>query len=117
MEWVDKYRWYILLAVVAVVGGGFIFIQMHRPEPPPLILSTATPVPTPELVMEGLVPGIVVTRDICSCAEDLYQCSDFATWDDAQACFDFCRAASGDVHLLDEDGDGLVCLDLIDLGE
>ena len=75
MEWVDKYRWYILLAVVAVVGGGFIFIQMRRPEPPPLILSTATPVPTPEATptprpLRVYVSGAVHHPDVYTLALD-----------------------------------------------
>jgi competence protein ComEA len=48
MEWVDKYRWQILLVTVVVVGLGVVFIQVRLPKPPPLILSTSTPQPTPE---------------------------------------------------------------------
>jgi len=104
--------------VVTIPGSVFAFLETEvGPTATPPLPATYTPVPTQEVNMEGLVPGIVVTRDVCSCAADLYECTDFATWDDAQACFDFCRAASGDVHLLDEDGDGFVCLDLIDLSE
>jgi competence protein ComEA len=75
MEWLDKYRWFILLAVVLVVGGGFLLIQMRRPEPPPLILSTATPVPTPEATptprpARVYVSGAVENPDVYTLAPD-----------------------------------------------
>jgi competence protein ComEA len=61
MEWLDKFRWVIFLAVVLVVGGGFLFIQTRSPEPPPLILSTATPVPTPEATPTPRPPRVYVS--------------------------------------------------------
>lgn len=42
----------------------------------------------------------------CSCGSDLYNCNDFGTQSQAQACFNYCP---GDVHGLDSDGDGRVC--------
>jgi competence protein ComEA len=61
MEWLDKFRWVIFLAVVLIAGGGFLFIQMRSPEPPPLILSTATPVPTPEPTPTPRSPRVYVS--------------------------------------------------------
>lgn len=81
-----------------------------RPTATPPLPATYTPVPTTEVTMEGLVPGITGTRSVCSCSADLYECSDFASQEQAQTCFDFCRSFMGDVHNLDPDGDGLVCL-------
>lgn len=81
-----------------------------QPTATPGLPATYTPVPTPAVTMEGLVPGIVGTRSSCSCTADLYECSDFASQEEAQACFDFCRKFVGDVHQLDADGDGLVCV-------
>lgn len=50
-------------------------------------------------------PGICVT-----CAKNAYNCSDFATQSEAQACFEFCMDQVGeDVHRLDGAGDGRVC--------
>jgi micrococcal nuclease len=48
---------------------------------------------------------------ICqSCSKNSYNCSDFSTQADAQACFDYCMAQTGeDVHKLDGGGDGIVC--------
>jgi len=46
----------------------------------------------------------------CQCTSDLYDCGDFSTHDEAQACFDYCRGqGKGDVHHLDEDKNGLAC--------
>ena len=61
MERLDKFRWVIFLAVVLVIGGGFIFIQMRSPEPPPLILSTSTPDPTPEATPTPRPPRVYVS--------------------------------------------------------
>lgn len=46
----------------------------------------------------------------CTCSKNNYNCSDFTTQADAQACFDTCMAEVGrDVHSLDGGGDGVVC--------
>jgi micrococcal nuclease len=46
----------------------------------------------------------------CSCDFNRYNCSDFATQTEAQACFNFCQEETGeDIHHLDGGGDGLVC--------
>ncbi|MGD2077813.1 MAG: hypothetical protein PVH18_05495 [Chloroflexota bacterium] len=82
----------------------------EQPTATPGLPATYTPVPTPEVTMEGLVPGIAGTRSTCSCTADLYECADFASQGEAQACFDFCRKFVGDVHQLDDNGDGLVCV-------
>lgn len=47
---------------------------------------------------------------VCDCSGNHYNCADFASHEDAQACFDFCWAeVNEDVHHLDGGGDGLVC--------
>jgi micrococcal nuclease len=44
----------------------------------------------------------------CDCASNLYNCSDFSTRLDAQACLDTCAAqGKGDVHGLDINNDGI----------
>lgn len=43
------------------------------------------------------------------CDEDYYNCGDFATQEEAQDVFDECFPDFGDVHGLDNDGDGVVC--------
>ena len=60
----------------------------------PIPAPTRTPAPIP----------------ICDCSGNIYNCSDFGTQAQAQACFDFCWAlGKGDVHNLDADGDGIAC--------
>ena len=53
----------------------------------------------------------------CDCSEPRYQCSDFAVWSAAQACYTLCRVSTGrDLHGLDPDGNGIACeLELPDL--
>jgi micrococcal nuclease len=47
---------------------------------------------------------------VCDCSGNLYNCKDFSTHADAQACFDYCWGQRGfDVHHLDGDGDGSAC--------
>lgn len=46
----------------------------------------------------------------CYCGSDIYECNNFDTKDDAQACLDYCKSVGrGDVHGLDIDNDGLAC--------
>jgi SH3-like domain-containing protein len=46
----------------------------------------------------------------CSCERDLYNCPNFETHDQAQACYNFCVSEGrGDVHKIDSDDDGLAC--------
>jgi len=44
---------------------------------------------------------------VCSCSGNIYNCDDFDTHDEAQACYEYC--GSGDIHQLDRDDDGLAC--------
>ena len=47
---------------------------------------------------------------VCPCHADLFDCSDFDTQSDAQACYDYCLGqGAGDVHMLDWDKDGYAC--------
>lgn len=46
----------------------------------------------------------------CDCGADLYNCPDFQTHEEAQACFEHCEdQGGGDVHRLDQDHDGDAC--------
>jgi micrococcal nuclease len=46
----------------------------------------------------------------CDCSGNLYNCSDFKTQAEAQACYERCMKEKGfDIHKLDRDGDGRVC--------
>ncbi len=47
---------------------------------------------------------------VCSCTANLYNCDDFATQAQAQACYNYCLSlGAGDVHRLDADHDGRAC--------
>ena len=43
------------------------------------------------------------------CSSDYYNCGDFSSQAEAQEVYDSCYADYGDVHNLDNDGDGVVC--------
>ena len=44
------------------------------------------------------------------CSSDVYNCGDFTTQAEAQAVYDYCdQQGAGDIHQLDNDGDGVVC--------
>lgn len=44
------------------------------------------------------------------CDQNLYNCSDFETQSDAQACYNYCFDVVGeDIHRMDGGGDGVVC--------
>lgn len=47
---------------------------------------------------------------ICACSGDLYNCADFDTHSQAQACYRHCiSVGAGDIHRLDADNDGSAC--------
>lgn len=80
----------------------------------PLPTATATPLPTP---VPTAVPLPTPTVDpcsgaasSCSCAGNLYNCADFNTQCEAQACYEKCLIETGqDIHQLDRDNDGIAC--------
>ncbi len=43
------------------------------------------------------------------CVIDMYNCDDFDSQEEAQLVHDVCFSQRGDVHGLDNDGDGVVC--------
>ena len=93
----------LLLLASTAIAQQRIYLPMitaHRlptPTATPTRRPTRTPTPTRR-------PGV------CACYADLYNCSDFSTQAEAQACFDYCMTTVGyDVHRLDGDGDGIAC--------
>ena len=75
----------------------FVSLQQQARETGAGLWSTCAVQPTP-------------TGQACSCAGDLYNCGDFATHEQAQACYEHCLATVGyDIHRLDGDGDGIAC--------
>jgi hypothetical protein len=46
----------------------------------------------------------------CECTGDDLDCEDFDTASEAQSCYEYCKSEGyGDIHGLDEDGDGIAC--------
>jgi len=60
--------------------------------------------------MCGLLPTPSPTNGPCDCSGDIYNCSDFSTHAEAQACYEYCKSLGrGDVHRLDGNNDGIAC--------
>lgn len=58
----------------------------------------------------GLTPTPTDEPGPCSCASNLYNCSDFTYHWQAQACYEHCMDVVGyDIHRLDGDDDGVAC--------
>jgi hypothetical protein len=76
-----------------------------NPTNTPRPTATNTPQPTATPTDEPGPPG-----DCTICTSDVYNCSDFSTQAEAQACHDYCFDQVGyDVHGLDGDGNGIAC--------
>lgn len=95
------------------------------PADAPGATSTATFQPTPTATREGeatatatRTPTVTptpteVTGAVCDCSGNIYNCPNFATQPQAQACFDYCvDQGVGDIHGLDNDNDGIACENL-----
>ncbi|MEJ2563734.1 MAG: thermonuclease family protein [Anaerolineales bacterium] len=53
------------------------------------------------------------SEEVCKCTGNLYNCPDFSTHAQAQACYNYCKSlGKGDIHRLDGDHDGSACEDL-----
>jgi len=73
---------------------------LWRPTPTPLLALTATPLP----------PTQPPPAAVCDCSGNIYNCPDFSTHAEAQACYEYCKSLGrGDVHRLDGDKDGIAC--------
>lgn len=88
-------------------------VNTNTPRPassPTQPLATFTSVPTLPPTLPPTAAPPTVPPAVCGCSGDLYNCSDFANHNAAQACFNYCVAQSvGDIHGLDADGDGIAC--------
>lgn len=72
--------------------------------------ATWTPWPTVHIAPSSISPETLAAESSCSCQENLYNCSDFATSRQAQACMLRCYQQTGaDIHWLDGDDDGDAC--------
>jgi len=83
------------------------------PTPTPTALPptpTLTPTITPVLPTPTPPPATPPPVAVCDCSGNIYNCSDFATHAEAQACYEYCKSLGrGDIHRLDRDKDGLAC--------
>jgi len=62
------------------------------------------------LVVGGSTPTPTATPRVWDCSYNRYNCGDFSSQAEAQACYEYCMTATGqDVHDLDRDSDGIAC--------
>lgn len=88
----------------------FLFTLLVNPFPepiPPLPITPPVVVYLPQILVEQ---EPVIFNDKIDCTHDLYNCDDFATWNDAQLAFQYCMVQGlGDPHGLDRDADNFAC--------
>lgn len=93
--------------VISLTTNGF-FSMLAPPIPtaiPTLMIpATYTAVPT-----RTRTPVVTRNASICTCTRNVYDCADFSTQAEAQACFDLCFPKAGDIHFLDSNKDGEAC--------
>jgi len=80
-----------------------------EPTIPPVVTDTLIPIPTdtPAVIVPPTLTPVVA---VCSCEGDDYNCDDFSFQSSAQSCFSYCSASgAGDIHNLDNNGNGLAC--------
>lgn len=79
--------------------------------PAPPTPQPATPTPVPQRAEPvAPPPAPVAPAAVCQCSGVDYDCDNFSSWSDAQACYQYCLQTAGyDVHRLDRDNDGIVC--------
>jgi micrococcal nuclease len=83
-------------------------IGLWAPTPTPY--PTSLPPPPTQAASGGSTEGGDSDSSICSCSGNTYNCGDFSTHNQAQACYNYCISEGrGDIHRLDGDNDGLAC--------
>lgn len=106
---------YSLLFAAALVGfsiacgGASAVTPTDLPSAPVEVLPTGTSAEGIEPT-SGSIDAPVAGDAVCDCTGNLYDCSDFRTKEEAQACHDYCVSITGgDVHNLNGDSDGDTC--------
>ena len=86
----------------------FIFeLQTEVARPTEYIYFTPTPF---ALATVPLATSSGGGTAVCSCSGDSLNCSSFSSHASAQSCFSYCMSqGKGDIHKLDQDGDGDAC--------
>jgi beta-lactamase superfamily II metal-dependent hydrolase len=85
------------------------------PTPSATAIHSGAPTLTLTLTLTLLLTPIPTSTELssgpCSCASNLYNCTDFGSQHQAQACFDYCVSqGAGDIHRIDgADRDGRAC--------
>ena len=74
-QWLTRYRWILLLGIAALVIAAVILIQVLRPSPQPVRLSTSIPLPTLEATptpytIRVYVSGAVHHPDVYTLLQD-----------------------------------------------
>ena len=75
-------------------------LEPTQPPPPPTTFTAVPYIPPPPPTSPPAASG-------CSCSGDTFNCGDFSTHSQAQACYNSCLP--GDIHRLDQDNDGIAC--------
>jgi hypothetical protein len=84
--------------------GDRLYIQIITFDPS---RPTATPVPPPPPTSP---PAPHPPAAVCDCSGNIYNCANFVTHAEAQACYNYCISVGrGDIHRLDGDNDGSAC--------
>lgn len=103
---------YILLLVTALVGMSIACGDASTTLPTDSLPTEAgeQAAEVPDEVIQPTSAPIDVPAAVCDCSGNLYDCSDFSSKEEAQACYDYCVSITGeDVHRLDGGGDGDAC--------
>jgi uncharacterized membrane protein YgcG len=114
--WLDSRMWYYVEVEgePGFIHSQFITVTSSRP--------TSTPAPGPAQWAAGPSNGGASGGSgssgggsssqvvVCECGYNAYDCSDFGSKSDANACFQYCRSqGKEDVHNMDGDNDGDAC--------
>jgi len=78
------------------------------------MVTTVIPTKTPTQAITAPPEKSTTTTSrgtgVCDCSGNLFNCDDFATQANAQACYDYCKSqGKGDIHGLDANKDGSAC--------
>lgn len=110
-------RWPIALIIIAIlittiIAAAALLNQQPQTQLPTIIPTTAalpTDPPTPQPTLTTEPTTAPSPTPICNCTTNTYDCSDFTTQSQAQACYDTCFPTAGDIHFLDSNSDGRAC--------